>query len=617
MFKYFKIFFFLVALTIFLDKSFAQELQAPGHEQDYANALFFFEKEQFNEALPYFFSLLEKYSKDPYYQYYTGICFVRLNLNLSWAVDLLQKASFKDVPSDVYFFLARAYHLNFQFNEAIEYYQKFKLYGKKRDIQEYDPDLFIEQCRTGKDLSLEQAKLKVVSRIIVSKNNTDSVLNLLFNGEFIRIPTELEPTDLNHAQFIVNYFPADGKKAYFSAYYPGNDQQFDVFEVQKKQGEWSTPQNLGLIINSMYDEKYPFLDSSSNTLYFCHDGPGSMGGYDIFRSIYNTVTGSWNEPENIGFPVNSTANDFLFITRNDSLFFFSDRFIHRDSAYFYTALMLHEKETSVLPDQQLVDIAKLPVTGQPVLEMDFEKVVEKNNERKIKSYEENIDKALKYQVKTDSLVRLSWEKRLHVRVLAAGKERNILFRDIKELDHEAEKYQTMADIHFQHAREIELNEMIKEVNGFQSNIEELALKDKEIKDGVDPGNDKGEGKEKNPGIKDLIDVFIIQDESPYSDEKPFPLDVNIEEGLIYKIQLGAFSQPIHWDKFGGIFPITGEVIADRGITKYYAGLFTTSTATMNALKKVREYGYKDAYIVSYFNGKKVSLGRAHDLEKTF
>jgi N-acetylmuramoyl-L-alanine amidase len=54
---------------------------------------------------------------------------------------------------------------------------------------------------------------------------------------------------------------------------------------------------------------------------------------------------------------------------------------------------------------------------------------------------------------------------------------------------------------------------------------------------------------------------------------------------------------------------------DNGITKYYVGLFRRFTDADDALRKVREYGYKDAYIVAFYNQKTINPERAKQLEK--
>jgi tetratricopeptide (TPR) repeat protein len=75
-------------------------------------------------------------------------------------------------------------------------------------------------------------------------------------------------------------------------------------------GEWSPCENMGTPVNTVYNEDFPFFAVDGKTLYFSSQGHNSMGGYDIFKSVYNEKADTWSEPENLGYPVNTTDDDF-------------------------------------------------------------------------------------------------------------------------------------------------------------------------------------------------------------------------------------------------------------------------------------------------------------------
>ncbi|MGM0377865.1 MAG: tetratricopeptide repeat protein, partial [Bacteroidota bacterium] len=75
---------------------------------------------------------------------------------------------------------------------------------------------------------------------------------------------------------------------------------------------WSESKNLGTPVNSDYDERTPFMMTDGTTFYFASDRPGGMGGMDIYQSIYDAESNSFSEPENMGPPFNSPADDYLF-----------------------------------------------------------------------------------------------------------------------------------------------------------------------------------------------------------------------------------------------------------------------------------------------------------------
>ncbi len=119
--------------------------------------------------------------------------------------------------------------------------------------------------------------------------------------------------------------------------------------------------------------------------------------------------------------------------------------------------------------------------------------------------------------------------------------------------------------------------------------------------------------EKPDDKKSPADDFAILAKSPYSTSKPIPIDQALPGGVAYKIQLGAFSKPLAANAFKGLTPVSGERLSN-GVTKYYVGLFRKFADADDALRKVHEYGYKDAYIVAFYNQKVVNPERAKQLE---
>lgn len=84
-------------------------------------------------------------------------------------------------------------------------------------------------------------------------------------------------------------------------------------------GEWAQPEHLGAVLNSAYNEDYPFLDRDGKTLYFASQGHNSIGGYDIFKSVFNFNTGQWSAPENLGIPLNTPDDDLLYVPGSDGV----------------------------------------------------------------------------------------------------------------------------------------------------------------------------------------------------------------------------------------------------------------------------------------------------------
>lgn len=119
---------------------------------------------------------------------------------------------------------------------------------------------------------------------------------------------------------------ADGNSLYFASDRPGGYGGIDLYVTRKdvKTGVWGVPQNMGPKINTSGHEKTPFIHSDSETLYFSSDGHFGFGGMDIFF-IRKNEKGEWMDPENIGYPINTEADDVGFFVSTDSKtgYFFS------------------------------------------------------------------------------------------------------------------------------------------------------------------------------------------------------------------------------------------------------------------------------------------------------
>ena len=74
--------------------------------------------------------------------------------------------------------------------------------------------------------------------------------------------------------------------------------------------QWSKPAKLSGFETGGNDN-YPFMLADGLTLYFASDGEGSVGGYDIFVTRYDSENGRYLRPDNVGMPFNSTANDYM------------------------------------------------------------------------------------------------------------------------------------------------------------------------------------------------------------------------------------------------------------------------------------------------------------------
>ncbi len=106
----------------------------------------------------------------------------------------------------------------------------------------------------------------------------------------------------------------DGKTVYFVSSRPGGFGGMDLWKTSMTaEGNFSVPENLGPTINTPGDDAAPFIHSDGRTLYFASNGRVGMGGYDLYYATLQP-DGSWSEPKNLGYPINTPADEInIFI----------------------------------------------------------------------------------------------------------------------------------------------------------------------------------------------------------------------------------------------------------------------------------------------------------------
>lgn len=133
-------------------------------------------------------------------------------------------------------------------------------------------------------------------------------------------PQPLNLNFINEAGNMEANLSPDGKAILFTAkfkqnlHYKVEGKEKDIYVVvQKKEGVWSDPINLGEHINTMGDEISPFLAADGRTLYFASNGRPGYGSYDVYMSqrVGNNWT-TWSEPVNLGPDINGSGFDAYF-----------------------------------------------------------------------------------------------------------------------------------------------------------------------------------------------------------------------------------------------------------------------------------------------------------------
>ncbi len=369
----------------------------------------------YKDALKYYLSAHEYNALNPQLNYRIGVCYL-FSDNKSRSLDFL-KASYefnKHVAPDIHYMLARAYHINYRFDNAISEYRTFLNSLNKQGARLIDTvkvSNYIDQCRTGLEIMKDTLRVEVINlgtginsadddykpvfsssydrmyfttrrgrdgtdkrnerdnkfneKIYISYSTNDSLWGLAQNiGEPVNTKKNsaaLLLTDDDETLYIY-HGDEDGGVVFYSYYIDGSwikpkkfksklnsgyhessvsvtaDRQnlyfissrlkgsqggLDVWLSKKdEKGKWQDPVNLGPPVNSPYNEEAIFLADDEKTMFFSSDRPSSMGGYDVFKTSLGE-DGNWSEPVNLGYPINSSDDDLFYVVLDSLTAFIS------------------------------------------------------------------------------------------------------------------------------------------------------------------------------------------------------------------------------------------------------------------------------------------------------
>jgi outer membrane protein OmpA-like peptidoglycan-associated protein len=117
----------------------------------------------------------------------------------------------------------------------------------------------------------------------------------------------------------------DGKTLYFATFRDSVNQTSDIYVSKKNPttGKWGKATPLPSTINTLGNEKTPFMHPDNKTFYFSSDQLDGLGGYDIYMTKLKE-DGSWSTPVNIGYPINTEANELgFFVSTNGKKGYFA------------------------------------------------------------------------------------------------------------------------------------------------------------------------------------------------------------------------------------------------------------------------------------------------------
>lgn len=284
-----------------------------------ADALF--EKGAYAKAWPMYSQLVSLSPQDHELNYKFGACSIYGDDDKAKAIGYLKYAVSGPATSDLaWYFLGKAYQLDYRFDEALDAYKRFKGTADKKLLARFAVDALEKQSRNGKYLLSNLKDIDVLNKVAVSADDFFRFYDLSdIGGKIVVTPDELlSGLDKKSGERFLLYLPKDGGPIYFSSYGKDGKTGRDIYRTELlPTGAYAAPQKLAGYINTDQDEDFAVMAPDGKNFYFCSKGHNSMGGYDVFRSVYDRGMDVFSAPENMDFAVNTPADEMLYIVGPD------------------------------------------------------------------------------------------------------------------------------------------------------------------------------------------------------------------------------------------------------------------------------------------------------------
>ena len=402
------------------------------------------------------------------------------------------------------------------------------------------------------------------------------------------------------------YAPDWNDVLYFSAEGPSGTR--DIMMTMLDDTVWTVPVPVDELSDPSADEIYPMLSPDGKTLFFASSGLYGVGGYDLYKSVWDEQGQRWSAPQNMGFPYSSPADDFLYVESEggDYAVFASNRECGRDSVYVYA--VRYEDYPVHTPMTDPWELQELALVNPPVAETQEAAADIPDNELTIR-----------YMAKMDEVRVLRDSIALTSSALEGLRNEYVFGND------PAERARLTNEILQLETRIPSLQRALDKASGELGSIEMEFLKEGIFlnmdmqKEDEGPVADMPEYDFRMRSMGDSLDIAVLVPEVKFDytfriePEAVFAEDQAIPGGIVYQIQLFSGGRKASVAELKGLTPIY-EHRTPAGMYTYRAGLFRAYQEAVKAAEQIRRRGFKDAYIAAFIEGKEVSVVSARTEE---
>ena len=265
-------------------------------------------KGNFAKALPLFEKEYKKKPKDAVINHWYGVCLFETGKIKESEKHLLYAHSRKVIEAPHY--LAKLCFLNYDFQGALDMfaaYDEILEQSNRKRVPGADEELKL--IKTAKSMFEHVEKIAIIDSIVVDKENFFKYYNISSESGTLNSKSMLP---VSVSQNTVVHCDQNGDKMLWAM--PKDDNKMHLCEsVKLIDGNWDKSQFIGEGLGNGGDANYPYMMQDGLTLYFASNGEGSIGGYDIFKTVKDTETGEFLTPQNMGMPYNSFADDYMLV----------------------------------------------------------------------------------------------------------------------------------------------------------------------------------------------------------------------------------------------------------------------------------------------------------------
>lgn len=216
-------------------------------------------------------------------------------------------------------YLAQAAMHRYDFDQAEDYLDRyeagFRKGGKRGAAPEREEATEIrEQIERGRSMMDRVEKIVIVDSLDVDRDTFFEYMKLSASSGALR-GRDFLPRAFEAADPTVVYVSENGDNIYWAA--PDSAYNFRITtSTLLADDSWEPPTMFSDILNEGGEANFPFMMSDGVTLYYANTGENSLGGYDIF--ISRRDGDDFLQPQNMGMPYNSYANDYMLAIDEES-----------------------------------------------------------------------------------------------------------------------------------------------------------------------------------------------------------------------------------------------------------------------------------------------------------